>query len=144
MKLKLDNSSVVESFFDDARLLGIVAPVKDYRFIWTINQELGFNFRIKNESEIFFIKKQRHYYFNVYEYSVPGCSIEHYLYNNEDDGEYLLPEFKHLDFLWLTKGDIVTNDAILLLQAALRNLGPVQLVSEMSSEKIKNKEHLIL
>ena len=144
MKLKLDNSTIVESFFDDTRLLGIVEPIKDYRFIWTINQELGFNFRIKNESEIAFIKKQRKYFFNVYQYTEPGCCMEHYLYNNEDDGEYLLPEFKHLDFLWLTKGDFITEEAIRQLMSSLREMGPVQLVSEMSEDKIKNKEHLIL
>ncbi len=144
MKLKLDNELMVDNFFDDIRLLGIVAPIKDYKFIWNINKYLGFNFKLKQENEITLIKKNRQYYFNVYGYTVPGCCIEHYLYNNEDDGEYLLPEFKHLDFLWLTKGIVTNEEAITVLQRSLKEIPGVQLVNEMASEKIKKKDHLIL
>ncbi len=144
MKLKLDNDLMVDNFFDDIRLLGIVAPIKDYKFIWNINKYLGFNFKLKHDCEIALIKKNRHYYFNVYGYTVPGCCIEHYLYNNEDDGEYLLPEFKHLDFLWLTKGIVTNEEAITVLQRSLKEIPGVQLVNEMASEKIKKKDHLIL
>lgn len=144
MKFKLDNDLVVDSFFDDIHLLGIVAPVKDYRFIWHINKYLGFSFKMKHEHEISLIKKNRHYYFSVYQYTVPGCCIDHYLYNNEDDGEYLLPELKHLDFLWLTKGVVTDAEAISDLQRSLKEIPGVQLVNEMTNEKIRNKEHLIL
>ena len=43
MKLKIDNESIAEEFFEDSLLLGIVAPVKDYLFSWQLNQVLGFN-----------------------------------------------------------------------------------------------------
>ena len=58
-------------------------------------------------------------------------------------GEYLLPEFKHLDFLWLIKGDDINREEINLLQQSIKQLPTVQLVSEMTNEKIKNKQHLI-
>ncbi len=144
MKLKLDNDLMVDDFFEDVRLLGIVAPIKDYRFIWHINKKLGCNFILNHDLEISLIKKKRHYFFSIYHYEVPGCCINHYLYNNEDDGEYLLPELKHLDFLWLTKGDVLDEASIAGLQKSLRDIPGVQLVNEMTNEKIKNKEHLIL
>ncbi len=31
MKLKIDNETLAQEFFEDALLLGIVAPVKDYQ-----------------------------------------------------------------------------------------------------------------
>ena len=68
----------------------------------------------------------------------------HYLYNNHNDGEFLLPEFKHLDFLWLAKGEEMENDELSALQQSLKLLPGVQLVNEMTHEKIKNKQHLIL
>ena len=144
MKLKIDNETLVEEFFDCTRLLGIVAPVKDYQFSWLINQALGFRFRINNSLEIQLRKKERNYFFSIYEYEVPGCCMVHYLYNNQHDGEYLLPEFKHLDFLWLVKGEEMENDELIALQQSLRSLPAVQLVNEMTHEKIKNKQHLIL
>ncbi|MEO5943728.1 MAG: IPExxxVDY family protein [Ferruginibacter sp.] len=144
MKLKIDNHTLVEDFFDTTRLLGIVAPVKDYVFSWHINQLLGYNFRINNSLEIQLQKKDRNYFFSIYEYKVAGCFMVHYLYNNQDDGEFLLPEFKHLDFLWLAKGEEMENDELKWLQQSLKSIPSVQLVNEMTNEKIKNKQHLIL
>ncbi|MEP6711355.1 MAG: IPExxxVDY family protein [Ferruginibacter sp.] len=144
MKLKIDNHVLVEEFFDTTRLLGIVAPVKDYVFSWHLNQSLGYKFRINNSLEIQLQKKERNYFFSVYEYQVAGCCMVHYLYNNQDDGEFLLPEFRHLDFLWLAKGEEMKNEELLVLQQSLKVLPFVQLVNEMTNEKIKNKQHLIL
>lgn len=143
VKLKIDNETLVEEFFEGTRLLGIVAPVKDYQFTWYINQFMGYRFRINNGLEIQLRKKARNYFFSIYDYEVPGCCLVHYLYHNQYDGEYLLPEFKHLDFLWLTKGEEVNNDEINNLQQSIKQIQSVQLVTEMTHEKIKNKQHLI-
>ncbi len=142
-KLKIDNEELAEEFFEDAVLLGIVAPVKDYQFSWQLNQLLGLNFRVNNDIEIQLNKKQRKYYFGIYEYAIPAISVTHYLYNNQYDGEYLLPEFKHLDFLWMIKGDPVAAEDLKILVQSIRTLPGVQLVTEMTNEKIKNKQHLI-
>ena len=143
MKLKLDINEMSEDFFEATRLLGIIAPVKDYQLCWFINQLFRFKFRMNNEIEIQLTKKQRIYFFPVYEYNEPNSSLAHYLYNNQDDGEYLLPEFKHLDFLWLLKGDLVGNDRINDMVSSIKNIYAVQLVTELTNEKIKNKGHLI-
>lgn len=143
MKLKIDNEALAQEFFEDAALLGIVAPVKDYQFSWHLNHLLGFDFRVNNDIEIQLSKKQRKYFFSIYEYQVPTISLCHYLYNNQFDGEYLLPEFKHLDFLWLIKGDPLAPEDLKLLMQAIRSLPNVQLVTEMTNEKIKHKQHLI-
>ncbi len=143
MKLKIDTDSLIEEFFESTCLLGIVAPVKDYLFSWNINQNIGYNFKINHQIEIQLKKKLRNYFFSIYEYQVPGCQLVHYLYNNQDDGEYLLPEFKHLDFLWLAKGERMSSEEIKLLQQSIKLLPNVQLVTEMTNEKIKNKQFLI-
>ncbi len=143
MKLKIDNETLAQEFFEDAALLGIVAPIKDYQFCWQLNQILGVNFRVNNDYEIQLTKKQRKYFFSIYEYAVPSTCLVHYLYNNQFDGEYLLPEFKHLDFLWLIKGDILPAEELKALMQSIRSLPGVQLVNEMTNEKIKNKQHLI-
>ena len=143
MKLKIDNESIAQEFFEDAVLLGIVAPIKDYLFSWHLNQIFGFNFRVNNDIEIVLTKQQRKYFFSIYEYAVPSTSITHYLYNNQFDGEYLLPEFKHLDFVWLIKGECIASQELKTLMQSIKSLPGVQLVNEMTNEKIKNKQHLI-
>lgn len=143
-KLNIDNDLLAISFFDDCRIIGIVAPVKDYQFIWNINQRLGLSFRVNHSLEIKLIKKRREYNFSIFEYIVPNSMLCYYLYNNEHDGEYLLPEFRHLDYLWLTKYEEVTDEAFASLMEHIRSLNSVQLVTELPAVKIKNKQHLIL
>ena len=143
MKLILDSKGLTDCFFEETKLLGIMAPVKDYQFCWQINNLLGVDFRINNDIEIQLTKKQRNYFFAVYEYAEDRTSLVHYLYNNQFDGEYLLPEFKHLDFLWLLKGDAVTEASFQQLIDSIKSIKGVQLVVELTNEKIRHKEHLV-
>lgn len=143
MKLILDPKELTEGFFEETRLLGIMAPMKDYLFCWQLNNILGVDFRINNEIEIQLKKKNRYYFFAVYQYVEPHTSVVHYLYNNQFDGEYLLPEFKHLDFLWLVKGDAIQEGQFNNMLESVRSIKGVQLVVELTNQKIKHKEHLI-
>lgn len=143
MKLKLDLEEMSDDFFEDTRLLGIVAPVKDYQLCWLINQLFRLNFRMNNDIEIQLTRKERKYFFPVYEYSEPNNSLSHFLYNNQHDGEFLLPEFKHLDYLWLMKGDYVANQIIADMISSIKTISVVQLVLELTNEQIRNKSHLI-
>ncbi|MEO5909109.1 MAG: IPExxxVDY family protein [Ginsengibacter sp.] len=143
MKLRIDNEAMLEDFFENTRLLGIVASIEQYRFCWHLNQILNFDFRINNSIEIHLNKKMRNYFFSIYQYGEQSGTIKHYLYNNEDDGEYLLPEFKHLDFLWLMKDDIMKDEELNIFINSIRTIPSVQMVMELTNEKIKNKQHLV-
>jgi hypothetical protein len=143
MKLTLDLKSLADSFFEEAKLIGIMAPMKDYLFCWQLNNILGIDFRINNEIEIQLMKKKREYFFAVYEYAEKTCCLTHYLYNNQFDGEYLLPELKHLDFLWLMKGEEISEQKLQHMTNCVKTIKGVQLVVELTNEKIKHKEHLI-
>lgn len=143
MKFTLDNKDLTDGFFEETKLLGIMAPIKDYLFCWQVNSLLGVDFRINNELEIQLKKKGRNYFFPLYQYAQPSTCLMHYLYNNQNDGEYLLPEFKHLDFLWLLKDDYVPDEYVSDLVYSLKSINGVQLVVELTNEKIKNKEHLV-
>ncbi|MGZ3837933.1 MAG: IPExxxVDY family protein [Flavisolibacter sp.] len=143
MKLALDNKDLTDGFFEETKLLGIMAPMKDYQFCWQLNKLLGIDFRINHELEIQLKKKERNYFFAIYEYPEPATCLKHYLYKNHHDGEYLLPEFKHLDYLWLLKDDHVSEEALQQLLQSIRTVNGVQLVVELTHEKIRNKEHLV-
>ena len=143
MKLVLDNKNLTDDFFEDTRLLGIMAPVKDYQLCWYVNHIMGMDFRVNNDIEIQLSKRKRNYFFAVFEFSEPTGSLCHYLYNNRFDGEYLLPEFRHLDFLWLMKGDLVREESLQQTINDIKRITSVQLVVELTNEKIRNKEHLV-
>ncbi len=143
MKLKLDIDELSEDFFRDTRLVGIVAPIKDYQFCWQLNQLFNIDLRKNNDIEIQLKRKNRDYYFAIFQYGEQANTLTHYLYNNQFDGEYLLPEFRHLDFLYLLKGDIVADDFINELMNTIKNIIGVQLVMELAHDKIRNKGHMI-
>jgi len=143
MKLKLDLDELADDFFRETRLAGIVAPIKDYQLCWKLNQLLTMDLRNNNDIEIQLKRKKRDYYFAVFQYCEPNNALVHYLYNNQFDGEYLLPEFRHLDFLYLLKGDIVSEDFFQQLMDAIKKINGVQLVMELSHDKIRNKGHMI-
>ena len=143
MKLKLDLDELAEDFFRESRLIGIVAPIKDYQLCWQLNQLLSIDLRNNNDIEIQLKRKKRDYYFAVFQYNEPNNSLVHYLYNNQFDGEYLLPEFRHLDFLYLFKGDVVTDDFLKNMMETIRKINGVQLVMELAHDKIRNKGHMI-
>jgi hypothetical protein len=142
-KLLLNNKDLADEFFEETRLLGVMSPVKDYQLCWHLNSTMGMDFRINNDIEIQLNKKGRNYFFAVYEFNEPTGALSHYIYNNQFDGEYLLPEFRHLDFLWLMKGDLVMDDSLQQTIEAIRAISGVQLVVELTNEKIRHKEHLV-
>lgn len=144
MKLKIDNELLAEEFFENTLLLGVMAPMESQKFVWQVNQSMRFDFRLNDDIEIQLSKRNRQYYFSVFEYKEPNMVLGYYLYKNQFDGEYLLPEFKHLDYLWLTKGDLPGEEDEKKLITDIRNIPGVQLVVELTNEKIKNKQHLIL
>ena len=142
MKLKLNQDELTEDFFHDTRLLGIVVSAKSYRFCWQLNNSLGYDFRLNPDLEIHLQKKGRQYFFSVYQHAVNNF-LSHFIYHNQYDGEYLLPELKHMDFLWLVKGETVPDEECRKLIQSIKNVNGVQLVAELTNEQIKNKGNLV-
>jgi len=143
-KLVLDNELLAEAYFEEACLFGIMAPIPDYQFCGLLQEQMGFSFFLDPASEIILKKKERNYYFSVFKYLEPNSSVEHYLYNNKWDGGLLLPEFKHLDFIWLIHGLDACGLQVGQLMQAIKNIGGVQLITELTNQKIKSRQNLIL
>ncbi len=143
MELKLDKQLMVDSFFEDARLLGIVAGMNDYRFCSNANKILGFNFKNNIQLEIALKRKDRQYFFSIFEYSIPLQNSSHYVYNNQFDGDFLLQQFKNFNFLWLIKDEKITEAECEALAAIIQSIPGVQLVSRLHLPTIKQKENLI-
>lgn len=142
-KLALSNDDLITSFFHNTRLLGIVAPESDYRFCWHLNNTIGLDFRVNNDIEAKVKRRGRLYYFSVFEYEEPTRFMSHFVYNNRYDGEYLLTELRHIDFLWLLKGDEVYEEPMEEIMNTIRRIPAVQLVTELQIGPIKEKANLV-
>ncbi|HEY0272928.1 MAG TPA: IPExxxVDY family protein [Chitinophaga sp.] len=143
LKLKLDQEQLVEDFFDGTYLAGIMSQARDYQLCWQINRFLGCRFQVNNALEIRLAKNSRSFFFTVYDYPEPTKSVTHYLYNNHCQAEFLLPELRNIDYLWLVKGDYYQAEEMKKLFEQLRQLELVQLVSLLDIRDIKNKMNLI-
>ena len=142
VKLRINQQEMAQKFYDETRLLGIVAPIESYKFCWHLNQLLNFDFRTRPDLEISMNNRGRSYYFSIYQYKKPLTSIVHSLYENHDDGEFLLPELRHFDYLWLIKYDQVDEEEMSLFIDSVKSIPVLQMVTELSIERLKSRENL--
>ncbi len=145
MKLKISNDDLTDEFFSNANVIGIVSTLKGYKFCWSLNHHLSLDFRLHPDMEVQLEKRRIFYYFNIYAYDDLDMNSSHLLYENESKGEYLVPEFKHLDYLWLVRSeDDNTVTIINNLLERLRKLDIIQMATNMQLGNIKSKENLII
>jgi hypothetical protein len=143
-KLTIDNDLLAEAYFEDACIMGIMAPLPDYHFCNLLRHSLGFHFRNDLTSEIQLRRKKRNYFFSVFRCQEANAPVEHVLYNNRYDGRYLLPECKHIDYVWMVQGQNSMAEPVQELMQVLRSLKEVQLLAELSADKVRHKKNLIL
>ena len=145
-KLKLDSISAFDSFFSDTHLLGIISSQKGYQICWRINQTLDFDFRLdsENELEMSIQKKGKHCFFQIYDCYEPINYTKHYIYSNHFKGEFLVPELKHIDYLWLIKGDFYEEKEIKVLMKDLRQMNNIQMVTPINAYSLRSKSNLII
>ncbi|CAN5435158.1 hypothetical protein BH10BAC3_BH10BAC3_07850 [soil metagenome] len=143
-KLIIDNELIAEEYFSDARLLGIQCALEPHQFIWHINRQFLYDFRYQSGSEIVVTKKSRPFRYPIFQCKEPQQELLHIIYANQYDGEYLLSELRYFDYLWLIKGEMNDDSLPGLILNELKAIGHVQLVTELSNEKIINKTQLVL
>lgn len=143
-RFKLVSYKAVDDFFKDAHLMGIISSQKEYQLCWQINRLLRFNFKMNNEVEVVLQKKDKTCFFKIYEHEEPLRFTTHYLYSNHYKGEFLIPELKHIDFLWLVKGKYYSEDDIKWFMEGVRKINVIQLVTMINPHELKSRENLIL
>ena len=142
MKLRLDDDWMSDNFFEDTRILGIACTLKNYHFCWHIERLLQINFQTSADLQIPMEKNRRSYSFTVYEYIHQMTQKENFLYSNKHEGEFLLPELQHLDFIWLIRDPIHDEAEFSRIQQMIKEIPGVQLVTEVAHDKIKSKDNL--
>lgn len=145
MKLRITNDDLADEFFSDVQLIGIVSTLRGYKFCWLLNHHLSIDFRLHPDMEVQLEKRKLLYYFNIYSFVDTDVNVSYLLYENESKGEYLVPEFKNLDYLWLIRSeenDMAETKEKLLEK--LRKLDIIQMATYIQIENIKSRENLII
>jgi len=155
----LDMGEMKENFFGEAVMLGIVSTQPAYRLCWALNRHFDMCFSNVPENticmgegkggkeEVNFVGGQvdmfaapaavpEQWFFPTYSHVIANSSATHILYQLRAGNKTLLPEAKHLDYLWFIQTAESAHDAHTILRE-LRNLPAVQLAQEISREQIK-------
>ncbi len=139
-KNTIDNTFLIESFFEDTKLIGVICPSAYYTFISQIQQGLGYNFKRNHDYEINYDNQ----FFPVFDYKDSIRNTEHYLYVNRIRTNYLINENPKIDFIWLMKGSIIRPEMLIQLTSIIRKMNGVINCFEFDSQQFKKRELLII
>ncbi|MCL6523478.1 MAG: IPExxxVDY family protein [Thermoflavifilum sp.] len=143
--LRIDERELVNQFFESTHIIGLISDLPDYQLCWHLNRELDMDFRVNDELEIQWQTSHRRiYYFTVFEYVDMRSSNVHYLYNNHKQGIVLLPEIKHINYIWLIKGPYFTANECNEWLQLLHRLPYIRMAIKFLPEDLKNRQNLIL
>ena len=126
-------------------LLGITAPVKDYKLAWNINKSINIHLIKEDDLHIDFIGNQ-HLVISNFLFEKEHCKLR--LLKNKAEEEsrpsvaYLLPELAELDY-FLMIADPAANFPIPIVMQKLKELQIVQFLTQIRIDTLKNKENLI-
>jgi hypothetical protein len=139
-KLVLDNALLEEEFFEDIALIGIVSALDFHTFIWTINSYLNTSFARNHASEI----NLQDVFFPVFSFEENLALVEHYIFCNRNKTNFLLPEAKNVDYIWMIKTTFNKTNCIAKYLQHLPSIQAVNYCFEIAPNSIKNKQHLII
>jgi len=161
----LDVGEMRDSFFAESALIGVSAAIPAYRFCWLVNKILDMCFENVPENLIEMNEtrsgketfkqggrqlqvsmfdstpepdndKTDKYFFSTFLHKVPNSSHSHLLYQLKSGKKTLLPEAKHLDYLWLVQTAEPEHDAHIIMER-LRVIPTFQLVQAIDSDLVK-------
>jgi hypothetical protein len=138
--LVLDNSALEDEFFEDVKLIGIVCASEYYQLISYINQCLGFGFVKNHELEIH-IHEQ---HFPVFEFVDDEKAMEHFIFCNRRGTDFMMPDAKNIDFIWLIKGNIQYQESIIQLPIYLKKVPGIDFCFDIKSTSLKMRQLLII
>jgi hypothetical protein len=126
----------------DFEIISLVSSVKDYRLCWLLNTHLRFDFiRIEN-LVVPQQKKKAKGYFNVFAFYDDADKMDYFLMENKENGNFLLPELKTVDYILKLEGVLAEEKKEELLNE-LKQVPYVEAVFSNSLGELKNKANLL-
>lgn len=137
------NKLLIESPYD-FDLLGLVAPLKDYKMAWLVNRCLGLRLRKASDYRMEFTNQ-------------PTLTISQYILQKEygfvqllrnrsyqlaGQARFLIPELKIMDYFLIFQDDAYEMDINLYIDL-LSGLKEIQNVVKLDVKKLKSRDNLL-
>ena len=126
----------------DFEVISLVSSVKDYRLCWLLNKELRFDFVKIDDLEIPQMRRKKIASFSVFNYHDELERMDYFLLSNKENGSYLLPELKSVDYILKLDGPIVGEKKEELMDE-LKRVPYLETVFSNSINELKNKANLL-
>jgi hypothetical protein len=149
----------------DFLLIGISSHEKDYRICWALNNKLGIKLTKINSLEIKGKKQETSSFFSLYSYDHSKAFLEynvianisenklsitkqHNLFNNKElkqeyvETEFLLPEQKQMDYLFIIKGEINELEIKKIIKE-IKEIDILHTAVRIDVSSLKSKHNLI-
>lgn len=139
LKLVLDNQALEDEFFEDIQLLGVVSAIEPYQFAWRIAQHLQWHFQREHNYDI----QIGDFSFPVYRLDDQTKFLEQFIISNRSNSIFLLQEIKHIDFVWMLKGNI-QDDTLTQIQHFLKSIHVFTSFFQLNPYQLKMKQYLIM
>ncbi|MBA4144858.1 MAG: IPExxxVDY family protein [Cytophaga sp.] len=140
---KMKKKKLEVDYSYDFDLLGISSSAKGYKLAWEINRLMNINL-VKQKDLILYQKKDTEISFSCFCYeSVPNklMLFRNKPNENERAKDFLVPEFPHMDYIFMTQGEEYTLNK--RLQELLRNIPSIELVAFLPLAALKSKDNFI-
>lgn len=134
---------LVEPTFD-FELLGLVAPIREYRMAWLINQAMDLNLVKADDLEIDFLNMPK-LEISQYFLSLPHGFIQllkNKALNSSQQLAYLIPELKNLDYFLLVQDETEQVQLSTFIDQLAKN-PLIQSIVRIDISKLKSKENLL-
>jgi hypothetical protein len=138
--LQLNHTAVEEDFFDDLKMLCLICPHEPYHLAWHINRNIPIDFKRSPDQDILIGGN----YYIVYEFIEENNQILHYLLATRCKTNYILPELKNIDFIWMIKGGHKVDEYIKKLPDMVKTLMGVIDCRVIDHKKLSNRKVFLL
>jgi hypothetical protein len=126
----------------DFLLLGISSSEKEHRLIWSINNHLNISLARTTDHKSYSKKASSETEFSCYVYNDDLRYLNYRIIANRSDQDYLLDEFKKIDFFMIINGEF-EEDTAKDIRKKLVQLDTINAVFIINPEGVKSKDKLL-
>ena len=123
-------------------LFGISCSEKPYRLCWALNNQLKTTFTKGKDMELQEKNVQEPSKFPMFSFRNEEMFTDYRIIVNKTENKFLVPEFKHADYLLMIQGGIPHSEKNTILKK-VKEVTFVQTAFEIDPKKIRTKEHFV-
>lgn len=143
----MSTTKLVIDYEYDFELYGIVAPVKEYKLAWLLNNKFGWNLKKSKDIEVDFLNDGLLAISNFSqenEFSFFRLFKNQSICSQKVKAPHLLPEVKQFDFLLQLEGEVLSDLEESYLTNSVRDISEVQFITKLDVNNLKSKDNLLI